>query len=245
MPDDDQPVLVLTNDDGIDAPGMQALLQAAGGLGRCRVIAPCGPLSGCGHQVTTHQPIRIRRDDRGCLAVNGTPADCIRLAIFSLATDVRWVLSGINAGGNLGTDVYSSGTVAAAREAAIRGVPGIAISQYIAKGRVIDWTRAARWTSGVLRRLMTESWQPGTFWNVNLPHPPPGSLEPEMVFCPLDPSPLPADYRFEAELAVYTGNYQSRARRPGDDIAVCFGGQIAVSQIRLLDSQRRSINDAG
>ena len=59
MTDHDQPVLVLTNDDGIDAPGMQALLQAADGLGRCRVIAPCGPLSGCGHQVTTHQPIRI------------------------------------------------------------------------------------------------------------------------------------------------------------------------------------------
>ena len=99
--DDDLPVLVLTNDDGIAAPGMQALIAAARGMGRCRVIAPCGPLSGCGHQVTTHQPIGITRDAQGhCLSVR-TPADCIRLALVSLATDVRWVVSGINAGGNL------------------------------------------------------------------------------------------------------------------------------------------------
>src|SRR5450759_2160532 len=135
MTDHDQTVLVLTNDDGIHAPGMWALIQAASGMGRCRVIAPCGPISGCGHQVTTHLPIQITPDGEGNLAVAGTPADCTRLVIFSLATDVGWVLSGINAGGNLGTDVYHSGTVAAVREAAIRGVPGIAVSHYIASGR--------------------------------------------------------------------------------------------------------------
>ena len=234
MTDHDQPVLVLTNDDGIDAPGMQALLQAADGLGRCRVIAPCGPLSGCGHQVTTHQPIRITCDGQGQLAVAGTPADCIRLAIFSLATEVRWVLSGINAGGNLGTDVHSSGTVAAVREAAIRGVPGIAVSHYIARGRAIDWQRAALWTGRVLRWLLAEPCAPGTFWNVNLPHPAPGSKEPEIILCPLDASPLPLDYRIEGNTATYTGDYQSRSRQPGADVAVCFGGQIAVTQIRLL-----------
>ncbi len=244
MRDHDQPVLVLTNDDGIDAPGMQALLQAASGLGRCRVIAPCGPLSGCGHQVTTHQPIRITPDGQGHLAVAGTPADCIRLAIFSLATEVRWVLSGINAGGNLGTDVHSSGTVAAVREAAIRGVPGIAVSHLIARGRAIDWPRAAVWTSRVLRRLMAEPCEPGTFWNVNLPHPAPGSAEPEIILCPLDASPLPLDYRIEAGMATYTGDYQSRTRRPGADVAVCFGGQIAVTQIRLLDPPGESVRGA-
>src|SRR5271166_5951572 len=92
---EDKPVLVLTNDDGIDAPGMLALLEAAGDLGRCQVIAPCEPLSGCGHQVTTHKPILMTQDDQGRLAVGGTPADCIRLAISSLTKDVRWVLSGI------------------------------------------------------------------------------------------------------------------------------------------------------
>ena len=107
------------------------------------------------------------------------------------------MLSGINAGGNLGTDVHSSGTVAAVREAAIRGVPGIAVSHYIARGRAIDWPRAAVWTSRVLRRLMAQPCEPGTFWNVNLPHPAPGSEEPEIILCPLDASPLPLDYRIE------------------------------------------------
>ena len=75
------PILVLTNDDGVDAPGLRALVEAARSLGRCRVIAPCGPMSGCGHQVTTHQSIEIVLRDDGTLAVKGSPADCVRLAI--------------------------------------------------------------------------------------------------------------------------------------------------------------------
>jgi 5'/3'-nucleotidase len=235
MSDQDQPVLALTNDDGVDAPGMQALLQAARGLGRCRVIAPSGPISGCGHQVTTHGPIRITPWGHDVLAVGGTPVDCVRLAVAELATDLRWVLSGINAGGNLGTDVYISGTVAAVREAAIHGVPAIALSHYIARGQAIDWARAADWAGRVLRRLLATPWEPGTFWNVNLPHLPPGDLEPELVFCPLDPSPLPLGYRIEGNVAVYTGDYQRRARREGADVAVCFGGQISATLMRVAD----------
>jgi 5'-nucleotidase len=83
--------------------------------------------------------------------------------------------------------------------------------------------------------LMAEPWEPGTFWNVNLPHPAPGSAEPEIIHCPLDAAPLPLSYRIEGDIATYTGDYQARARRPGADIAVCFGGQIAVTRIRLLD----------
>ncbi len=193
--------------------------------------------------MTTHQPIQITPDGHGHLAVAGTPADCVRLAVFSLAPEVRWVLSGINAGGNLGTDVFSSGTVAAAREAAIRGVPGIAVSHYIAKGRSIDWPRAIRWTARVLRMLMAEPWKPGTFWNVNLPHLAPESDEPTIVFCPLDPSPLPLAYRLEGGIATYTGNYQGRARRSGADVAVCLGGQIAVTLLRLVDPTSESVRE--
>ena len=235
MRDSHEPVLVLTNDDGIDAPGMQALLEATAGIGHRRVIAPSGPVSGCGHQATTHEPIRITRRAHDWHAIGGTPVDCVRVAIQHLATDANWVLSGINAGGNLGTDVYHSGTVAAVREAAIRGLPGIAISQYIARGRAIDWSRAARLAAGVLRTLMDLTWEPGTFWNVNLPHLLPESSEPEIVFCPLDHSPLPLDYRVKDDLATYTGDYQKRARRPGQDVAVCFNGQIAVTLVRLAE----------
>ena len=235
MSDRDQPVLVLTNDDGVDAPGILALLQAAKGLGSCRIIAPSMPISGCGHQVTTHRPIRITARGQDVLEIEGTPVDCVRLAISALAAGTRWVLSGINAGGNLGTDVYISGTVAAAREATIHGVPAIALSHYIARGRAIDWPRAAGWAGRVLRTLMALAWQPGTFWNVNLPHLPPGDFEPPIVYCPLDPSPLPIGYRIEGDTASYTGDYQLRARRQGADIAVCFGGQISATLIQTTD----------
>ncbi len=209
------------------------------------MIAPCDGLSGCGHQVTTHAPIRITDGGAEKLAVAGTPVDCVRLAIAALAKDVGWVLSGINAGGNLGTDIHHSGTVAAAREAAIRGVPSIALSHYIARGRVIDWDQAAIRAGRVLRQVMALPWQPGTFWNVNLPHPAAGAAEPEIVFCPVDPSPLPLDYLLEPGAATYTGNYQQRARRAGLDVAACFGGQITVSRVVLADPDGGPLPCAG
>jgi 5'-nucleotidase len=223
----------LTNDDGWDAPGLAALKHAAADVGRCLVVAPRGPLSGCGHRVTTHAPIAVTRLAEDHLAVAGTPADCVRLALHHLAPELSWVLAGINAGGNLGSDIHHSGTVAAVREGVIHGVPGIAFSHYIARGRTVDWPRAVPWARDVLRRLMAQPWEAGTFWNVNFPHLAPEDPEPEAVLCPLDPSPLPLRYRVEAGEAVYTGDYQARARRPGSDVDVCFGGRIAVTLIRI------------
>jgi 5'-nucleotidase len=228
--------LLLTNDDGWNAPGLEALRQAAQGLGHCRVIAPELPHSGCGHRVTTHGPIKIRRATVDVFAVAGTPVDCVRLALHHLAPDVGWVLAGINPGGNLGTDVHHSGTVAAVREGAIRGIPGIAVSHYIARGRAIDWSRAARWARDVLALLMARPQVPGTFWNVNLPHPGESDPDPEVVFCPLDPSPLPMSYQFDDSQAVYTGDYQSRTRRARYDVDVCFRGQIAVTRTHVAGS---------
>jgi len=236
MPLRETPVFLLTNDDGYDAPGLLALRQACEGLGVCRTVAPLEPQSGCGHRVTTHETLAVSVHDDGVLAVSGTPADCVRLAIDHLAPDVGWVLSGVNAGGNLGTDVFHSGTVAAVREGMIHGLPGIAVSHYIARGRSIDWERASRWTHEVLRDLLSRPWRPGTLWNVNLPHPAPGGADPEIVFCPLDPSPLPMRYEVEPGRALYRGDYQQRARREGGDVAVCFGGRIAVSLVRVFDA---------
>jgi 5'-nucleotidase len=227
-------VLILSNDDGIDAPGLRALFEAADGLGERRVIAPVGVCSGFGHAVTTRQPFHVITRADGWTTVEGTPADCVRVGIYHLAPAASWVLAGINAGGNLGVDIYHSGTAAAAREAAMHGRPAIAVSQYIARGRRIDWTQAARWTAGVLRRLMAKPCEPGTFWNVNLPHPPPGQAEPELVECPLDPSPLPLEFRIEGDRMVYTGDYQSRERVAGSDVDLCFRGQITLTNVRLF-----------
>ena len=225
------PILVLTNDDGIDAPGLAALCVAAGGLGDLRVIAPAREWSGGSHTLTTHGPIQIGRRPGGAIAVSGTPADCIRLAIHHLEPGVAWVVAGINAGGNLGADIHHSATVAAAREAAMHGIPAVAISHYRARGLAIDWALAARRAAPVLADLLARPWVPGTFWNVNLPHNPPGTPEPAVVFCPADPSPLPLSYRVEGDTATYDADYHARPRRPGADVATCFGGRIAVSRV--------------
>jgi hypothetical protein len=142
--------LLLTNDDGIEAPGIQALREATARLGERLVVTPADALSGCSHRVTTSQPIRVAVDRAGAWRVHGTPADCARLALHVLAPDVSWVLAGINEGGNLGADVYHSGTVAAVREAVLHGRPGIAVSHYHKRGRVIDWQRAATWVPRLL-----------------------------------------------------------------------------------------------
>lgn len=223
--------LILTNDDGIDAPGIRALQKAVNGQGI--IVAPKDHLSGCGHQVTTTQPIHVDRRSETEYAVGSTPADCTRLAITHLCKNVKWVLSGINAGGNLGVDVYISGTVAAVREAAMHGIPGIAVSHYIRRPLVVDWDVAARCTANVLADLFARPIEPGTFWNVNLPHLEPGSADPEVVFCQPSTQPLPVNYRVEGDNYYYAGVYAKRDRTPGSDVDVCFSGKIAVTRLRL------------
>ena len=232
----DQSILLLTNDDGVEAPGLAALQEATKTLGSCRVVAPLGHYSGCGHAVTITGPITIKTLLDGRIGVGGSPADCVRLALKRVAPEFSCVISGINAGGNLGSDIHHSGTVAAVREAVLRGRPGIAISHYITRGRPVDWTRAASRASRVIRDLLEMSWEPGTFWNVNLPHPVPDADEPEVVFCEVDPSPLPLDFRFDegGETAQYCGDYQSRLRIPKHDVETCFGGKISVSLVRVF-----------
>jgi 5'-nucleotidase len=226
-------IIVLTNDDGAGAPGLEALKRAVGDLGLCRVVAPAGPRSGCGHAVSTGRSIAIHNLEDGDYAIDGTPADCARMAIDFLVPEATLVLSGINAGGNLGVDVYHSGTVAAAREAVLHGLPAIAFSRYIARDREVDWNQTERWTADVLRKLLEKPIERGAFWNVNFPHRESGDDFPEIVYCELDLSPLPLSYRVEGGFANYQGDYHGRARRPGGDIDVCLSGRIAATLVRL------------
>ena len=124
------------------------------------------------------------------------------------------MLAGVNHGGNLGADVHHSGTVAAVREAALHGIPGIAVSQYHKRGQEIDWARAVRWLRPILRDLITRPWTPGTFWNINLPHLAPEAADPRIVVCPLDTSPLPVTFREQDGLFHYSGNYHERRVAP-------------------------------
>lgn len=234
-------ILILTNDDGIDAPGIRSLEQACRQASLLKTIkdskviiaAPKDHLSGCGHQVTTTQPIHVQRRSDTEYAIAGTPVDCVRIAYTHICPDVKYVISGINAGGNMGADTYISGTVAAVREAAFHRVPGIAVSHYRKGKRNVDWDIAARWTAKVLTDLLKRPAEAGTFWNVNLPHLEPGDPDPDVVFCEPCTQPLPVNYRIEGDNFYYVGEYAKRDRTPGSDVDVCFSGKIAVTQLRL------------
>jgi len=117
------PKILLTNDDGWDAPGLEALKVLATELGDVYVLAPRDPHSYAGHRVTTDTALYLTETAPRQLTLTGTPADCVRVALTAVFPEVDWVLAGINRGGNLGADLFSSGTVAAAREAALLGKP--------------------------------------------------------------------------------------------------------------------------
>ncbi|MGD1902916.1 MAG: 5'/3'-nucleotidase SurE [Geitlerinemataceae cyanobacterium] len=226
---------LLSNDDGIDALGIAAMADALTQLGHTApvFIAPDREQSGCGHRVTTRTPIAVEtRDDRHH-AISGTPADCVRLGLHALCPEASWVLSGINAGGNMGVDIYLSGTLAAVREGAMHGVPGIGISQYLNWQKPMNWEKTTAMAVRVLAALLDRGCERGTYWNVNLPHLDDGAPEPELVFCQSSTSPLLLDYRVAAEGYQYQGNYQMREALPGTDVATCFAGNIAIVKLSL------------
>jgi 5'-nucleotidase len=236
---------LLTNDDGVFAPGIFALFQAVQTEHlpeELLVIAPQTHQSGCSHQVTTTRPLRVQpiqdqqwsNQTSGVVyAVDGTPADCVRVGHHHVNQSLRFILSGINDGANLGADIYISGTVAAVREAALLGLPGIALSQYRSGKVPIQWDIAIQWTIRVLAELMHHSLPAHSFWNVNFPHPGDVIGEPALVFCPASRKPLPIQFRKEGEHLQYYGNYAERDREAGSDVEVCLNGNIAITQVSL------------
>lgn len=225
--------IVLTNDDGFEAPGLAALYEALAGRDELWVAAPALPQSGVGHSVTTRTPIAVCSTSPNRYCVSGTPADCVRLALKTLCPDADWVVAGINAGANLGSDVYQSGTVAAAREAALLGCRAIAVSQYIARSAAVDWSVTRRHAGRILRLLFEQELGAGQFWNVNLPHPLAADDRLAWKFCPLDLNPHQYRYREDAAGYRYEGTIHERPRDPGKDVAVCFGGEVSVTRLGL------------
>src|SRR5688500_9165878 len=127
----DRPLILVSNDDGVYAPGLAALREAVAELGEVVTVAPLTEQSAGSHSLTLSRPLRHREVAPGVHAIDGSPADCIYVALFHESMLPRrpdLVLSGVNHGPNLGSDVFYSGTVAAAREASLRGIPAIAFS---------------------------------------------------------------------------------------------------------------------
>jgi 5'-nucleotidase len=163
--------ILITNDDGIEAPGIAALAEVFRSMGRVTVVAPRLPRSGASHAVTADRAITVEESERGgqrWIAVDALPATCVRLAVeMLLPAKPDLVLSGINRGENLGAVTFYSATVGAAREGAFLGIPAMAIN--LASAADMDYASAASMAAEIVRALGPDGFAAGTFLNVNVP----------------------------------------------------------------------------
>ncbi len=169
--------ILVTNDDGILSPGLLALAQALKPLGKVTVLAPDRNWTASGHVKTLERPLRVREavlfDGSPGFSTDGAPSDCVALALLGVLPEpVDLVVSGINAGENVGHDVTYSGTVTAAMEAAIWGLPGVAVSLQLpeAPPRLPDYAPAAAMARRVVERVLRFGLQQGALLNVNVPY---------------------------------------------------------------------------
>ena len=166
----EKPRILITNDDGIHSEGIAEIEKALSGLGDVYVVAPESEMSGASHSLTLARPLRIRQVDERHWTVDGTPTDCVLLALNRILTPEQMphiCASGINHGPNLGDDASYSGTVAGALEATILGVPGLAFS--LAVGRSHDFTESAKIAKELTKKALEEGIPQGTLLNVNVP----------------------------------------------------------------------------
>lgn len=163
-------LILVTNDDGIHSPGLRVLARAMAGLGEVVVVAPDRERSAVSHALTLHLPLRATQHAPGWWAVDGTPTDCVNIGIHGLVKAApQLVVSGINLGANLGDDLTYSGTVAAAMEATLMGVPALAVSLAGDRFDEEDFHWAGRWAAHVAAQVRDHGLPADTFLNVNVP----------------------------------------------------------------------------
>ena len=244
--------ILVSNDDGWDAPGIELLESVLAEFAEVWTVAPAMPQSGISHQMTFETPMKLTQYADRRYHLDGTPADCARVALTQLGEDFDWFFSGVNNGGNLGVDFYVSGTVAAAREATFFGKKAVAISQHR-----LDYPADFDWEAvrPLLRRVIEDVFSRtplagGDLVSFNLPDCTKRDMrEVQIVGCNLDRSPLPFDYgRQEGDYLkgdcpkdrgaeveqtlLYKGRYNDRKREPGKDVDVCLSGNVSAVVIR-------------
>jgi 5'-nucleotidase len=181
FPDEPMRILV-TNDDGIHSPGLTMLAKALSRVGEVWVVAPDRERTAVAHSVTLHKPLRVHELGTRIYAVNGTPVDCVNLAVLKLmSAPPDLLVSGINKGVNLGDDVLYSGTVSAAMEGTILGVPSMAVSQEGQEHFYFD--AGARYAVRIARLILKEGLPDETLVNLNIPNRPFGSITGVRVTC--------------------------------------------------------------
>lgn len=249
-PDAEQPRLLLVNDDGINAEGLALLEQHAREItDDVWVVAPQEENSGGGHSVSLALPIRARQLGEKRFSVTGTPTDCVLLAVWELMGDRRptMVLSGINHGENLGEDMTYSGTMGAAMEAAVLGIPAIALSQIRQLGNPIDFATSREHGAEVLRRLVSCTWAPGIVVNVNFPRPSqPGARRLRVTELghriPGTFRPVPGYDGRKLPYYWVRVSYNTGVPAPGTDLEAAADGDVSVTAISM-DMTARSFNE--
>jgi 5'-nucleotidase len=174
--------ILVTNDDGIQSPGITALAEALSAIGEVWIVAPDRERTAVAHAVTLHKPLRVHRVAPRTFSVNGTPVDCVNLALLKIMPKPpSIVVSGINKGVNLGDDVLYSGTVSGAMEGTILGVPSLAVSQ---EGQnVFRFAVGATYAARVVRLVLDQGLPEETLLNVNIPDRPKRAIQGVRVTC--------------------------------------------------------------
>lgn len=233
--------ILLCNDDGITAPGLTALYRSVKSLGEVTVVAPSSAKSASSHAVTVGIPITCQRvrvqDEFSGYSVAGSPADCVKLALAELLPQrPDLVISGINFGANAGIDIFYSGTVAAAAEGALCGLPSLAVSLEIA-GQPADFERAGRIARMVIDSILAWGLQPATLLNINIPALRPGV--PKGVRIARQSTYFFED-RFENKgdsdsqtLYMLMGGRDETAQHPESDLHALREGYVSVTPLRF------------
>ena len=240
--------ILVTNDDGIHAPGLVALEKIAAELSDdIWVIAPAEEQSGAGHSLTLSQPIRIRELAPRRYAVRGTPTDCVMLALGHVMMDTKpdLILSGVNRGPNLAEDVTYSGTVSAAMEGCLAGIRSVAMSQAMADyghGRE-SFKPAEDHGAGIVRTLLDAPWPPGMLVNINFPPVTSGEVEvTEQGF--RDYGNIKIDARVDPRgFPYFWFGYGRDVETPGHmtDLKAVRQGRISVTPLHLDLTHRESL----
>jgi len=235
--------ILLTNDDGIDSPGLHALRTIAGELSKdVWVVAPETNQSGASHSLSLHEPLRMRQVDERAFAVRGTPTDSVIMGVRHVlkgkAPDL--VLSGVNRGANMAEDVTYSGTIAGAFEGSILGIRSMALSQAYGfeRGKPIRWHTAIAHAPGLIRKLLAIEWAPSTVMNINFPDREPDEVAGLAVTTQgrRDPGLLAIDERHDTWGNPYYWLAFERRRsaaKEGSDLWAVYSGRISVTPLFL------------
>jgi len=234
--------ILISNDDGIDSPGIQALAKVLKEIADVTVVAPHRERSTSGHSLTLHKPLRCYELKPGFYSVSGTPADCVYMGMRHVLKDKKpdLVVAGINRGANLGNDVYYSGTVAAAREAATSGIKAIAFSLALGhhtENTAYHWDSAAQFAKLFVPLIAKTPVKPYTIINVNVPNLPPNEIKgarlakqglrhySDAITERLDPR--------NRRYYWLGGEYKGFENIPGSDCVLVDQGYVAITPLKV------------